>query len=314
MPGQIITVLPENAGIRLDTFIASETSRHSRSFISNLIKNGNIKVFGQTKKPSYKVIQNDIISINVPPPIKNVLEPQPIEIKIIFEDKDIIVINKQPNLVVHPACGNSSNTLANAILYHCPNIEGIGGELRPGIVHRLDKDTSGIMVIAKNNNAHNRLACQFKNRTVKKQYLVIVHGEPITPTGKINIPITRHPANRKKFIASDTKRSKTAETAYKVKEKYGDFSLLQVQIKTGRTHQIRVHLFAIKHPVVGDAVYNNRKSKEKEKPFQLTRQMLHSYSLGFIHPKTEKYISFEAELYPDMQNFLDKLREKSLSI
>ncbi|MBW1650303.1 MAG: RluA family pseudouridine synthase [Deltaproteobacteria bacterium] len=314
MSGQIITVLPKDAGVRLDAFIASAAYQYSRSFIANLIKSGNIKVSGQIKKPSYKVLRDDIISINIPPPIKSVLEPQPIEIKIIFEDKDIIIINKQPNLVVHPACGNPSNTLANAILYHCPDLKGIGGELRPGIVHRLDKDTSGIMVIAKNDNAHNILALQFKNRTVKKKYLAIVHGEPIMPSCKINIPITRHPTDRKKFIASNTKHSKPAETNYRVKEKFGDFSLLEVQIKTGRTHQIRVHLLAIKHPIAGDAIYNTRKSKEKEKPFEVTRQMLHSHSLGFIHPKTEKYVCFEAELYPDIQIFFDKLRQKSLSI
>ncbi len=308
---QILSVGMQDTGSRLDIFIVTNMSQLSRSYVTNLIKNGSVLVCGCIKKPSYKVKTGEKIVVTISPPVEISLKPEQIDINIIFEDQDIIVINKQPGLVVHPASSNFSKTLANGILYLCPNIAGIGGELRPGIVHRLDKDTSGAILVAKNDNAMQRLSAQFKARSVEKKYLAIVHGNMEKTSGKIDFPIGRHPVHRKKMSFTSSrgkaKNDREAETLWKVKEEFDGFSFLELKIKTGRTHQIRVHCAAINHPVVGDPIYNFRKMKQKEEFLDVSRQMLHSKYISFIHPSKKTHISFEAELFCDMKDVLERL-------
>ena len=220
--------------------------------------------------------------------------------------------------MVHPAPGHTSGTLVNALLYHCPQLGAIGGEIRPGIVHRLDKDTSGTMVVAKNGAAHENLGAQFKDRTVCKDYLGLVYGEPQSDSGSINIPIGRHPVDRKR-MSTTTRKGRNAETLWKVRERFDGLTLFKLRLKTGRTHQIRVHCAAIQHPLVGDPVYRPRKLPQIiEKNYASTaglvrtvsRQMLHAWRLGFTHPKTGEELSFESPLPEDMAGLLDRLRDK----
>jgi len=219
------------------------------------------------------------------------------------------VINKPPGIVVHPAPGHHSGTLVNALLYHCPKLEGIGGEIRPGIVHRLDKDTSGVMVVAKNSAAHQDLALQFKSRRIKKKYLALVYGRMASDSGRVELPIGRHPVERKK-MSTHSRKSRLAETTWQVRKRFAQATLLEIHLKTGRTHQIRVHCAAIKHPVVGDSVYGGRKAG-KSMAYDLLksvpRQMLHAWQLEFAHPKTQKMRCFEAPIPSDIGDILDKL-------
>lgn len=304
----------DDAGKRLDTALTHHLSNCTRSFAANLIRKGEVTVQGILKKPGYRVQEGDAIAGRFPPSQPIALQPEPIDIDILYEDEDLVVINKQPGLVVHPAPGHHGGTLVNALLYHCSDLKGIGGELRPGIVHRLDKDTSGVLVAAKNDATHVHLSTQFKSRTIKKTYLAFVHGDMETASGTIALSVGRHPVLRKK-MSTQSRTGRKAETRWQALERFDQVTLLELQIKTGRTHQIRVHCAAIDHPVVGDPVYGRRtrkKGESKNAAAQLIRtaprQMLHAWRLGFVHPGEEKRVSFEAPIPSDMQALLDALR------
>ncbi|MFC1493983.1 RluA family pseudouridine synthase [Thermodesulfobacteriota bacterium] len=301
---------------RIDTYLASRSEGLTRSRIQSLVKEGNVNVNGLPVKTSYRVKAGDDITLNIPPASPYLLEPEPLELSLIFEDSSIIVLEKPPGLVIHPAPGHKSGTLVHGLLHHCRDLSGIGGVLRPGIVHRLDKDTSGLLVVAKNDNAHNFLSSQFKNGKVSKKYITVVHGLPENKKGKINLPISRHPVKRKEMAVS-TLKGKNALTIWQVDESIGNkFSLLSVIIKTGRTHQIRVHMSHSGHPVVGDPVYGYKKSWwKKNAPSAIeilpviTRQMLHSASLGFIHPETREYMEFSSPIPDDMKLVIAELKK-----
>ena len=304
-----ILVDVSDSGKRLDLLVASRISGCSRSVAANLIRNGKIRVQGSAKKPGYRAKTGDEICGYIPPPEPVLFKPEPIPIDILYQDDDIIVVNKQPGIVVYPAPGHYGGTLVNALLYHCPGLEGVGQELRPGIVHRLDKDTSGVMVIAKNSAAHHNLAEQFKSRRVKKKYLALVYGRMESDSGTVSLPIGRHPVHRKK-MSTHSRKSRTAETTWRVRKRFALATLVELSLKTGRTHQIRVHCAAIKHPVVGDPVYGGRKAG-KSIAYDLfrsvSRQMLHAWRLEFTHPANQKTLSFETPIPRDIGDILEKL-------
>jgi 23S rRNA pseudouridine1911/1915/1917 synthase len=309
----IILVDESGSGLRLDQFIASRIPVSSRAAAANLIRNGNVQVEGDLKKPGYRVRAGDKIRGRIPPPEPIAFKPEPIEIDILHEDRHVIVVNKPAGLVVHPAPGHYTGTLVNALLYHFPNLEGTGGELRPGIVHRLDKETSGALIVAKNADAHHHLAMQFKSRKIQKKYLALVHGTTKSDSGTISLPIGRHPVDRKR-MSTASRKSRLAETSWKVRERFRGVTLIELDLKTGRTHQIRVHCAAIHHPILGDSVYCGRKAEKKAlvetnllKP--IPRQMLHAWRLCFTHPATETTVSVEAPLPGDMNEVIRALRQ-----
>lgn len=285
-------VVKDNENIRLDSYIVTEDKDLSRATIQRLSEEGNILVNGTIKKNSYKVKTGDIIEINIPEIKETKLEAQDIPIEIVYEDSDIIVVNKPKGLVVHPANGNPDGTLVNAIMNICKDsLSGIGGEKRPGIVHRLDKDTSGLLIIAKNDKAHINMSEQIKNRKVGKKYIALVRGVIKENEATINMPIARSKKDRKKMAVD--KNGKEAITHFKVLKRYNNYTLLEIKIDTGRTHQIRVHMSEIGHPVIGDEVYSNGKNE-----FNVKGQMLHAKSLDFTHPITGKKMHLEADI-PD---------------
>ena len=296
----------ENKGIRLDAFIASNLENISRTNIKRLIEEGNITVNGNVPKVSYKTQENDEIIVEIPEAKELDIKAQDIPVEVVYEDKDIIVVNKPKGLVVHPANGNWDGTLVNAIMAICKDsLSGIGGEIRPGIVHRLDKDTSGLLIIAKNDEAHLNMSNQIKDREVKKIYYALVRGVVPENEATINMPIGRSSKDRKKMAV--TKDGKEAVTHFKVLERFRKYTLLEVKIDTGRTHQIRVHLSEIGYPVVGDEVYSNGKNE-----FGVHGQLLHAKSLDFKHPITGKPIHLEAELPEEFLEVLKTLRTGSL--
>ena len=286
--------------MRLDTYIASKYDI-SRTMVQKLIEEGNVLVNEKEKKISYKVQIGDNIKINIPKPQETNIKPENIPIDIVYEDNDIIVVNKPKGMVVHPANGNSDGTLVNAIMAICKgSLSGIGGEIRPGIVHRLDKDTSGLLIIAKNDRAHVNMSNQIKNREVKKIYIALVRGNVNEEEATINMPIGRSTKDRKKMAVR--KDGKEAITHFKVLKRYSKYTLLEVKIDTGRTHQIRVHMSEIGHPIIGDTAYSNGKNE-----FSVSGQMLHAKSLDFKHPKTGKDMHLEADLPQYFKDVLDKL-------
>ena len=284
------TIKVDESNVRLDIYISKKKSDLSRTMIQKLIESGNILVNGEKKKISYKIGNEDSITIQVPE-IKEIdLKPQEIPIEVVYEDTDIIVVNKPKGLVVHPANGNPDGTLVNAIMAICKeSLSGIGGELRPGIVHRLDKDTSGLLIVAKNDKAHIKMSEQIKNREVEKIYIALVRGVVGEEEATIDMPIGRSNKDRKKMAI--VKEGKQAITHFKVLKRYPKYTLLEIKIDTGRTHQIRVHLAEIGHPVIGDTVYSNGKNN-----FGVEGQMLHAKSLKFKHPITGKQMYLTAEL------------------
>ena len=315
-----IRVRPSDEGKRLDVVLASLLTDCTRTFVAGLIAAEHIRVDGHPKKPGYRVKSGENISGVIPLPVPVEFKPESIPLNIVYEDDLIVVVNKQPGLVVHPAPGHFSGTLVNGLLYHCPNLGGIGGELRPGIVHRLDKDTSGTLVVAKNDAAHTNLSRQFKSRKVKKDYLALVHGNMKSPIGSIKLRIGRHPVDRKR-MSTVSPRGRTAETEWNIKEQFQGFALLEVHLKTGRTHQIRVHCSALHHPIVGDKVYGPRKLEktiamgrpQSDQILQVLksvkRQMLHAWRLGFRHPLTGEAVSFESPLPEDMASIIQRIRD-----
>ena len=272
-----------------------------------LIREGAVCVNETLRKPGYRVKAGDVIEGAVPPPEPVAFAPEPMPLSVLYEDSDLIVVNKPPGLVVHPAPGHSSGTLVNGLLYHCPELQGIGTKQRPGIVHRLDKDTSGTLVVAKSGIVHRHLSHQFKSRKVEKRYLALVLGIMESDSGKVNLPIGRHPVHRKKMSTKSAK-GRSAETDWKIRERFPNASLLEVVLKTGRTHQIRVHCSAIRHPVIGDPVYG--RPMIGKFPIVPHRQMLHAWRLGFTHPVLEKWMQFESPIPEDMKEFMEVLRKE----
>jgi 23S rRNA pseudouridine1911/1915/1917 synthase len=302
--------------IRLDVFLASCPVGLSRSRIQSLIKSGDVQVNNCPSKPSHKLGPGDQVFVSIPPPSPCILKPEAIEFDIIYEDKSLVVVNKPAGLVVHPAPGHTTGTLVHGLLKHCQDLSGIGGTIRPGIVHRLDKGTSGLLVVAKNDRVHDFLTRQFKSGMVKKKYVAIVHGLVKGNKGQINIPIGRHPRKRKEMAVMLSGKRQALTIWQKIEEFPGGFSLLLVTIKTGRTHQIRVHLSHIGHPVVGDPLYGFGRNWWKKNPLfrqaappPINRQMLHAKHLGFVHPDKENYLEFEAPLPDDMERLLRALKD-----
>lgn len=294
-----------DAGRRLDRWAAERIPELSRSRAAQLIAQGCIRVNGAVRKANYRMRPGDAVEILIPalPPGRDL--PEAIPLEILFEDDHLVVLNKSPGRVVHPAPGHFSGTLVNALLFHFPNLAGVGAERRPGIVHRLDRDTSGVLVVAKNDAAHQHLSDQFKRRSVRKTYLALVCGTPRADAGVINLPIGRHPTDRKRMsIAS--RRPRTAETSWRVRERLKGGALLEIDLKTGRTHQIRVHCAAMQHPVWGDPVYGGRKCGDLQPP--VARQMLHAWRLQFTHPADGTSVEMEAPLSADMAAALQVLR------
>ncbi len=294
----------ESDSKRIDAYLSEKLEDTSRVAIQRLVTNGKVLVNGKTVKASYKVQAGDKIEVEEEVPVEISLKAQNIPLDIIYEDKDIIVVNKPKGMVVHPANGNPDGTLVNAIMAICKDsLSGIGGEIRPGIVHRLDKDTSGIIIIAKNDKAHINLSEQIKEHTVKKTYIALVRGLVKENEATINMPIGRSEKDRKKMAV--TKKGKEAITHFKVLERYDKYTLLQVNIETGRTHQIRVHLSQIGYPIVGDEVYSNGKNE-----WNVKGQCLHAKSLEFIHPVTGEKMYLEAELPQYFKNILEDLESR----
>ena len=297
----------ENEKQRLDAYISKNTDL-SRSMVQKLLEEEKITVNHKIQKASYKLQVLDKIQINLEPPKEVKIEAQEIPLDIVYEDDDILVVNKQKGLVVHPANGNPDGTLVNAIMAHCKDsLSGIGGELRPGIVHRLDKDTSGLLIIAKNDKAHIQVSQQIKNREVKKTYIALVRGTIAEDEATINMPIGRSTKDRKKMAV--TKNGKEAVTHFKVLNRFttnkANYTLLEIKIDTGRTHQIRVHMAEIGHPVIGDSVYSNGKNE-----FGVEGQCLHAKRLEFLHPITGEEMKLEAPLPEYFQNIIAKLENK----
>jgi 23S rRNA pseudouridine1911/1915/1917 synthase len=299
------TIDESGARKRLDAWLAEEQPEHSRARWQALIQEGNVTVNGKSVKRNHKLREGDRVEWTIPEPVSSELLPEDIPLEVLYEDEHMIVINKPAGLVVHPAAGNETGTLVNALLHHCTDLAGIGGEKRPGIVHRLDKDTSGVIVVAKTEAALNELARQFKARETEKEYLTIVRGVPTPPRGRIATTIGRHPIHRKK-MAVDVRNWRHAVSYYNVAEAFNLAALLRIRIETGRTHQIRVHMAHIHHPVVGDKLYGRMRSSG----IQADRQMLHAAKLSISHPNTGERMHFSAPVPKDLEALLEGLRNR----
>ena len=291
---------------RIDQFLADQME-YSRSFIQKLIKNERVTVNGNViTKVKYPVSFRDKIIIEIPAPTELEIKPEKMDLDILYEDNDVIVIDKPKGMVVHPAPGHYSHTLVNAVLYHCgENLSGINGVIRPGIVHRIDMNTTGSLLICKNDKAHQILAEQLKEHSITRKYHAIVHGNLKEDTGTVNAPIGRHPTDRKK-MSTKAPNGRHAVTHYRVLERFGNFTYIECQLETGRTHQIRVHMSSIGHPILGDEIYGPAKC-----PYKLQGQTLHAKILGITHPSTGEYIEFDAPLPDYFKDLLNKLRKQN---
>ena len=299
-----LTATPDNAGERLDKFIA-DNSEISRSYAAHLCENGLITSDGKPLAKKYKITAGEEITIELPEPEEMTAEPEDIPIDIVYEDSDVIVVNKPQGMCVHPAVGNEHGTLVNGLMYHCKgSLSAINGVIRPGIVHRIDKDTSGLLICAKNNDAHLKLSEQLKERKAMRKYIALVNGNIKEDGGTINKPIARHPIDRKKMAIVQGGRE--AVTHFNVLERFGKYTLVECILETGRTHQIRVHMASIGHSIVGDQLYGIKKEK-----FSLNGQLLHAKTIGFIHPKTGEMMEFTSELPEHFTNILEKLRRST---
>lgn len=295
-------VIDEEEGDRLDVYLSTQLGDMSRSYIQKIIKEKKVKVNNKIEKAKYLVKEDDKIIIEIPAPKLLEVTPQNIPIDIVYEDEDLLIVNKSQDMVVHPAPGNYENTLVNAILYHCKDkLSSINGVIRPGIVHRIDKDTSGLLMIAKNNNAHNSLAEQLKDHSITREYEFICHGVVKEDKITVNKPIGRNPKDRLKMAI--VKDGRNAVTHFEVIERFENFTLMRARLETGRTHQIRVHALSINHPLLGDTVYGPKNTK-----FKLNGQTLHAKKLGFIHPTTKKYIEFDSELPEYFKDIIRKIK------
>lgn len=296
------SVSAEEAGTRLDSYLAEKTGDISRSYLQKLITDGAVTVNGKTVKSNYKAKAGDTITGTVPAATPVEILPEPMDLDIVYEDSDLLIVNKPIGMVVHPAHGHYTGTLVNGLLHHCKDLSGINGKMRPGIVHRIDKDTSGLLMIAKNDLAHQGLAAQLKEHSIKRAYYALVQGVIAEPAGFIDAPIGRHPNERKKMAVTH-KNSKEARTHYYVKERFAKQTFIECRLETGRTHQIRVHMAYIGHPLVGDPLYGTRKNN-----LDFPGQALHAYAIGFVHPRTGEELYFETPL---PQHFKDVLAELS---
>ncbi|MCI7628745.1 MAG: RluA family pseudouridine synthase [Blautia glucerasea] len=297
-------VSEEECGLRIDRYLAEKNADLSRSYIQKLLKNQEISVNGIPVKANYKVQQEDQILLTVPELTEPDILPEDIPLDILYEDEDLMVVNKPKGMVVHPSAGHLSGTLVNAILYHCQgHLSGINGIMRPGIVHRIDMDTTGAILVCKSDFAHKDLAKQLKEHTIKRRYRAIVSGNLKEDTGRIEGPIGRHPIDRKK-MAINYKNGKDAVTHYQVLERFGNATYVECRLETGRTHQIRVHMASKGHPLLGDQVYGSARN-----PYHLQGQALHAMILGFVHPRSGEYMEFEAPLPEYFIKLLEKLRK-----
>lgn len=302
MKEEIFQVTSEQDGERLDKLLSIIYPDFSRSFFQKLIKENSIKVNEKIQKANYKVQTDDVISVLIPDAIETSIEPEDIPLDILYEDNDVLVVNKPKGMVVHPSAGHYSGTLVNAIMYHCKDsLSGINGEIRPGIVHRIDMDTTGSLIVCKNDESHVAIAEQIKEHSCNRIYVGIVCGNVKEDEGTIDAPIGRHPVDRKK-MAINEKNGKPAITHYKVLKRFGKYTYMQFKLETGRTHQIRVHMASIGHPLLGDELYS------KNCPFKhLQGQTLHARTIGFIHPRTKEYMEFSAPLPKYFDDLLQKL-------
>lgn len=305
MAAEVIQLSADQDKERLDVFVTRHQADFSRAHVQKLISDGMVLAGGKVRKANYKLTAGELVELTIPEPEAIEILPEDIPLDILYEDKDIIVINKARGMVVHPASGVYTGTLVNALMHHCTDLSGINGELRPGIVHRLDKDTTGVMVAAKNDRAHASMAEQIKEKTAHRVYQAIVYGNIKEESGTIKGDIGRHPADRKK-MAIVLENGKPAVTHFKVLERFGDYTLVECALETGRTHQIRVHMTHIGHPLVGDPKYGN--SGHRKEPFAIKGQALHSKSLELVHPVTGEVMKFDTCLPEDMKKILRKLR------
>lgn len=298
-----IKLISDSADARIDAWVTSQVENLSRSYVQKLIEQGNIQVNGSKVKTNYKLRTGDEVQVTVPEAQKLDVQPEKIDLDILYEDNDIIVVNKPKGMVVHPAAGNYTGTLVNALMEYCGDrLSDINGVIRPGIVHRIDKDTSGILVVAKSNEAHEKLSEKLKEHDINRIYVAIVEGILREESGKIDAPIGRHPVERKK-MAVNTKTGRRAVTYFKVLERFKNATAIEVRLETGRTHQIRVHMSYIGYPILGDEVYGRKKQK-----YDIGGQALHAKTLGFEHPITGKYMEFQADLPEYFEKLLHELR------
>lgn len=306
MKTEIFEVMEEQEGERLDKFLSIIYPDTSRSFFQKLIKDNGVLVNDKAEKASYRMSFEDVVTIHFPDAVETTIEPENIPLDILYEDDDLLIVNKPKGMVVHPSAGHFSGTLVNAIMYHCKDsLSGINGEIRPGIVHRIDMDTTGSLIVCKNDNSHVNIAEQIKVHSVNRIYEGIVYGNVKEDEGTIEGAIGRHPVERKK-MAINEKNGKPAITHYKVIERFGNYTYMQFKLETGRTHQIRVHMSSIGHPLLGDALYSSGKSPFKN----LCGQTLHARTIGFIHPSSQEYMEFHAPLPEYFEKLLSQLKIK----
>ena len=303
---QEILVTEEMAGDRIDKFLSEQCEEFTRSFLQKLLKSGEVWVNGKQVKASFKVSEGDFISFEAPEAVESMILPEDIPLDILYEDHDVILVNKPKGMVVHPAAGHYTGTLVNGLLYHCrEDLSGINGVLRPGIVHRIDRDTNGVLISCKIDMAHNSIAAQLKEHTITRRYEAIVHGVIKEDEGVVDAPVGRHPRDRKKMCVN-YQNGKTAVTHYRVLKRFQGFTHIECRLETGRTHQIRVHMAHLGHPLLGDAVYGPAKC-----PYALEGQTLHAGILGFLHPRTGEYLEFRAPRPEYFERLLMVLTEKN---
>ena len=294
-----------DSGLRIDKYLSSVNEQLSRSYIQKLLKSGLVLVDGKPVKASYQVDEGDVISLDIPEAVEPEIEPEDMDLDILYEDQDVILVNKPKGMVVHPAAGHYSHTLVNGLMYHCKDqLSGINGVMRPGIVHRIDMDTTGVIIACKNDMAHNSIAAQLKEHSITRRYQAIVHGVLKDDAGTVEGPIGRHPTDRKK-MSINYNNGKSAVTHYKVLKRFRQYTHVECRLETGRTHQIRVHMASIEHPLLGDLVYGPGKCPIPG----LQGQTLHAGVLGFIHPRTGEYMEFTAPLPKYFAKLLNTLPE-----
>jgi 23S rRNA pseudouridine1911/1915/1917 synthase len=301
----VITVEPASAGARLDRWLSERLTDLSRARLQALIRDGLVRVDGAVSKAAHRLRGGERVEVEVPPPPDETLTPEPVPLSIVYEDDHVLVVDKPAGMVVHPGAGRSAGTLAAAILAHAPTTAGVGGPRRPGIVHRLDKDTSGLLVVAKTSQAYDDLVEQLAARTVTRRYLAVVHGRVRANEGIVDAAIGRHPTDRVKMAIRPAGRGKRAVTRYRVLERFDDYTLLEARLETGRTHQIRVHLTSLGHPVVGDLMYGKPRTRS---PIPLDGYALHATALAFAHPAFRKVVEFAAPTPERIERLLSYLR------